>query len=86
MEQKNTNSLEIKGFEIILWTLPGFFYLLDLIFTHRLGFLFSEAGVMSDLFFAFSPVLFAILFSLIYNNFPIYHLTELIKKEKAKKE
>jgi hypothetical protein len=85
MEQRNNTTIEIKDLEIILWILPGVLYLLDLLFTHRLEYLFSEAGVMSDVFFAFSPVLFAILFSLIYNNFPIYHIIGLLKKKKAEK-
>jgi hypothetical protein len=85
MEQKKT-SLELKDFEIILWLLPGVFILLNIIHSYGLDFLFKNPASLVDIIFAFSPLLFAIFFSLIYENFPIYHIISLLKKERKESD
>ena len=82
MSQNKNESLEIKDLEVLIWALPGVIFLLYIFYSHKAGFLLTEPAVALDLFFAFSPVLFVILFSFIYNNFPISYLLSLLKKNK----
>ncbi len=80
-----SEKLEVKDFELFLWSLHGIIFLIYLLYNHPLDFLLSHPGVYLDLFFAFSPLTFSLLFSMIYNNYPISHVISLLKKENVEK-
>jgi hypothetical protein len=82
MEQKKEH-LEIKDLELLLWAIPGIIFVISVSISHGFDYFSKEPAIFLDLFFAFSPLLFAILFSVIYENFPISHLINLFKKEKT---